>query len=154
VFSSYSACSRRESTYLNDYFPTVSYSGLAADDKNYPLKVFYYYLSPDNCADLKSAELELLTTLAFAKSGLMKTMEREEWATVSESIYARVEAAVCNSESKTFQYNYDSNNASFLVLLRETEEFEAEFLVANQRCDNQYFVPYKNINSEYVWYHR
>ncbi len=129
---------------LNDVYPTITYgAGMVNDDKNIPLKAFFYS-PPRKCAKLTSDKHVLLTLLSFAKSGVMKTAEGSPWITVTASDHKTLQSIVCHAKSVSFQYAHHRRNVTFLVLSPLETELEMDFLVANQRTDLYDFHQLRN----------
>ena len=118
--------------WLNDVYPTVLYSGLDPDDKNVPMKPFFVK-APVNCSDVGNDGMTLLTLMYFANSGSMKTAEGGKWITLPEEKLVRLRKFVCSDNASVFQYIYDNDNVTFLIVLPGTDEgFDENFTVANQ----------------------
>ena len=118
--------------WLNDVYPTVLYSGLDPDDKNVPMKPFFVK-APVNCSDVGNYGMTLLTLMYFANSGSMKTAEGGKWITLPEEKLVRLRKFVCSDNASVFQYIYDNDNVTFLIVLPGTDEgFDENFTVANQ----------------------
>ena len=117
---------------MNDVYPTVFYSGLDPADKNVPLKPFFM-TAPVNCSDVGNDGMTLLTLMYFANSGSMKTTEGRKWITLPQEKLDVLQTFVCSENASVFQYIYDKDNVTFLIVLPGTDEgFDENFIVANQ----------------------
>ena len=126
---------------MNDVYPTVFYSGLDPADKNVPLKPFFMK-APVNCSDVGNDGMTLLTLMYFANSGSMKTTEGRKWITLPEEKLDVLQTFVCSENASVFQYIYDKDNVTFLIVLPGTDEgFDENFIVANQMLG---FIKYQD----------
>lgn len=126
---------------MNDVYPTVFYSGLDPADKNVPLKPFFMK-APVNCSDVGNDGMTLLTLMYFANSGSMKTTEGRKWITLPEEKLDVLQTFVCSENASVFQYIYDKDNITFLIVLPGTDEgFDENFIVANQMLG---FIKYQD----------
>ena len=72
----------------------------------------------------------------------MRTKEGEQWITLPGEKLVKLETFVCSENASVFQYIYDTDNVTFLVVLPGVEEdFDANFTVANQMLE---FIKYRN----------
>ena len=126
---------------MNDVYPTVFYSGLDPADKNVPLKPFFMK-APVNCSDVGNDGMTLLTLMYFANSGSMKTTEGRKWITLPQEKLDVLQTFVCSENASVFQYIYDKDNVTFLIVLPGTDEgFDENFIVANQMLG---FIKYQD----------
>ena len=117
------------------------YSGLDPDDKNVPLKPFFVK-APVNCSGVGNDGMTLLTLMYFANSGSMKTTEGRKWITLPEEKLDVLQTFVCSENASVFQYIYDKDNITFLIVLPGTDEgFDENFIVANQMLG---FIKYQD----------
>lgn len=122
----------------NRVFPTIFYGTghqTEKDNKNFPLNLFLYH-PPWYCeAPLNQIKMNLLTLMKFARSGTMKTKEREPWQTLSDTDQLFIEAAICELDSQAFEYNYNGSFITYLIMAKKSQKMSVNFTVANQRLD-------------------
>ena len=118
------------------------YSKLDPDDKNVPLKPFFLK-APVNCGDVVGHDgMTLLTLMYFANSGSMRTADGGEWITLPEEKLVMLRKFVCSENASVFQYIYDNDNVTFLIVLPGTDEgIDENFSVANQMLG---FIKYQD----------
>ena len=124
------------SVFLNDFFPSVTYGpGTASDDKSYPVKIFHYRAPPKCPPGTSDEAMRMLTVMAFAASGEMKTKTSHiPWKTIVDTDLAEAEELACDAGSSVFEYvRSDTDVVDYLLVHQGSKEFASTFLVSNQR---------------------
>ncbi|XP_059081126.1 uncharacterized protein LOC131878967 [Tigriopus californicus] len=122
----------------NQVYPTIFYGTghqTEKDNKNFPLNLFLYHPNWYCEAPLDKVKLNLLTLMSFARSGKMKTKENNPWLTLSETDQLFLEAAICELDSQTFEYNYNGSVVTYLIMAKKSPKMSTNFTIANQRLD-------------------
>ena len=134
---------RTEQIYLNNYFPTFTYTrqklkkpedDLTYEDKNIPINLTTFRL-PTKCSAASEDSLNLILLMKYASGGLMRRIDGSPWISLSPEKVASLVDIICQPAAVTHMAITDMT-ISFLVLInqeRQDKDKRLRFTVSNQR---------------------